>query len=97
MSSKLPVIGGIVVSACLRFGKRGINGTFHVSRGHLSRYCDEFAFRYENRKTSDGDRSGLIVKGAEGKRLIYKQPEGISKASQERWNLEWGPQQRKFW
>jgi transposase-like protein len=55
--------------------KRGINGTFHhVSRGHLSRYCDEFAFRYENRKTTDGARAELLVKGAEGKRLTYKQP-----------------------
>jgi transposase-like protein len=55
--------------------KRGINGTFHhVSRGHLQRYCDEFAFRYTNRKRSDGDRAGLLVSGAEGKRLTYKQP-----------------------
>ncbi len=55
--------------------KRGINGTFHhVSRGHLSRYCDEFAFRYQNRKASDGDRTRLLVAGAEGKRLTYKQP-----------------------
>ncbi len=59
--------------------KRGINGTFHhVSREHLSRYCDEFAFRYENRKTTDGARAGLLVKGAEGKRLTYKQPAGLS-------------------
>jgi transposase-like protein len=59
--------------------KRGINGTFHhVSRGHLSRYCDEFAFRYEHRKTTDGQRADLLVKGAEGKRLTYKQPAGIS-------------------
>ena len=29
--------------------KRGVNGVYHhVSRGHLARYCDEFAFRYEN-------------------------------------------------
>ncbi len=59
--------------------KRGINGTFHhVSRGHLSRYCDEFAFRYERRKATDGERAGMLVKGAEGKRLTYKQPAGIS-------------------
>jgi len=59
--------------------KRGINGTFHhVSREHLSRYCDEFAFRYENRKTTDGTRAGLLVKGAEGKRLTYQQPAGFS-------------------
>ena len=57
--------------------KRGINGTFHhVSRGHLNRYCDEFAFRYENRKATDGQRAGLLVAGAEGKRLTYKQPSG---------------------
>lgn len=56
--------------------KRGVNGVYHhVSRGHLARYCDEFAFRYENRKTNDGERAGLLVKGAEGKRLTYKQPE----------------------
>jgi len=55
--------------------KRGINGTFHhVSRGHLQRYCDEFAFRYENRKTTDGERAALVVSGAEGKRLTYAQP-----------------------
>jgi transposase-like protein len=55
--------------------KRGINGTFHhVSRGHLQRYCDEFAFRYEHRKDADGDRAASIVAGAEGKRLTYKQP-----------------------
>jgi transposase-like protein len=55
--------------------KRGINGTFHhVSRGHLGRYCDEFAFRYENRKVSDGERANMLVAGAEGKRLTYKQP-----------------------
>ena len=38
--------------------KRGVNGVFHhVSREHLHRYCDEFAFRYENRKASDGERA----------------------------------------
>jgi transposase-like protein len=55
--------------------KRGINGSFHhVSQGHLHRYCDEFAFWYENRKVSDGKRAAMLVTGAEGKRLTYKQP-----------------------
>jgi ISXO2 transposase-like protein len=55
--------------------KRGINGTFHhVSRGHLDRYCDEFAFRYEHRKATDGARAAFIVTSAEGKRLTFKQP-----------------------
>jgi hypothetical protein len=55
--------------------KRGINGVYHhVSRGPLARYCDEFAFRYENRKISDGERAARLVSGAEGKRVTYKQP-----------------------
>jgi hypothetical protein len=57
--------------------KRGINGTFHhVSKGHLARYCDEFEFRWNNRKITDGERAELLVQGAEGKRLTYEQPEG---------------------
>lgn len=61
--------------------KRGVNGVYHhVSRGHLNRYCDEFAFRYENRKTTDAERANLLVLGAEGKRLTYKQPAGASAA-----------------
>jgi transposase-like protein len=59
--------------------KRGVNGVYHhVSRGHLARYCDEFAFRYEHRRVSDGKRAELLVAGAEGKRLTYKQPAGTS-------------------
>lgn len=55
--------------------RRGIVGSFHhVSVGHLSRYCDEFAFRWNSRKISDGERAGLIVAGAEGKRLTYREP-----------------------
>lgn len=62
--------------------KRGINGTFHhVSSGHLGRYCDEFSFRYTRRKMSDGARAADIVKGADGKRLTYRQPsQGASTA-----------------
>lgn len=55
--------------------KRGINGVYHhVSRGHLQRYCDEFGFRYEHRKMSDGDRAKMLVGLAEGKRLTFAQP-----------------------
>lgn len=64
--------------------KRGIMGTFHhVSKGHLHRYCDEFAFRYSHRialGVNDEDRSKLLVLNAEGKRLTYKQPAGDSAA-----------------
>ena len=55
--------------------KRGLNGVYHhISRGHMTRYLDEFVFRYDLRKMSDGHRSQMMVFGAEGKRLTYKQP-----------------------
>lgn len=55
--------------------KRGINGVYHhVGRGHLGRYVDEFTFRYNARGVSDGERTQLLMDGAEGKRLTYKQP-----------------------
>ena len=55
--------------------KRGLNGTFHhVSRGHLARYCDEFAYRYERRKMDDGQRTQSLVQSAEGKRPVGAPP-----------------------
>jgi transposase-like protein len=52
--------------------KRGIHGTFHhVSKKHLHRYCDEFNFRWGERKVTDGERTVEAIKGSEGKRLIY--------------------------
>lgn len=60
--------------------KRGVVGSFHhVSKGHLHRYCDEFAFRWDYRVKlgySDGDRAAKIVLGAEGKRLTFKKRSG---------------------
>ncbi|HEX3357427.1 MAG TPA: IS1595 family transposase [Tepidisphaeraceae bacterium] len=55
--------------------KRGLHGTFHhVSKHHLHRYCSEFDFRWNGRTASDTERRDAAVKGAEGKRLMYKQP-----------------------
>ena len=57
--------------------KRGITGIYHhVGTGHVHRYVDEFAFRYDTRKMTDAERAELTVQGAEGKRLTYKQPTG---------------------
>jgi transposase-like protein len=54
--------------------KRGVHGTFHhVSKTHLHRYCDEFSFRWDGRKVTDGERTVEAIKGAEGKRLVYRQ------------------------
>ncbi len=53
--------------------KRGINGVYHhVGRKHLHRYLGEFDFRYNNRKTTDGERAQLALKGFDGKRMMYR-------------------------
>jgi transposase-like protein len=58
--------------------KRGLTGAFHhVSKGHLPRYTTEFEFRWNTRTAlgvDDGERAGMLVRGAEGKRLTYKMP-----------------------
>jgi transposase-like protein len=57
--------------------KRGHYGVFHqISKKHLHRYCDEFTFRWNGRKLTDAARRDGAVKGAEGKRLMYKTPVG---------------------
>ena len=53
--------------------KRGVHGIFHhVSREHLGRYCDEFSFRWNYRKVTDGERTAEAIRGMGGKRLTYK-------------------------
>ena len=53
--------------------KRVVTGTFHhVSEEHLDRYVDDFAFRYNRRKMTDGERAVSAIKSIEGKRLTYK-------------------------
>ncbi len=55
--------------------KRGIHGAWHsVSREHLPKYSNEFAFRWNHRKISDGARMATSLPMIEGKRLMYKQP-----------------------
>jgi transposase-like protein len=58
--------------------KRGMRGTYqHCGPQHLQRYLDEFDFRYSNRGAmgvNDSERAVLAIKGADGKRLTYKQP-----------------------
>ena len=55
--------------------KRGITGSFHsVSKAHLHRYCDEFSFRWNERKVSDSERTHKALSLIEGARLMYKAP-----------------------
>jgi len=52
--------------------KRALHGAFHwVSMKHLGRYCDEFAFRWNHRHATDGERTEAAIRGADGKRLTY--------------------------
>jgi len=53
--------------------KRGLIGTYHhCSAKHLQRYVSEFDFRYNNRETTDVERSDEALKGIVGKRLTYR-------------------------
>jgi transposase-like protein len=59
--------------------KRGVIGTYHhMSEAHLARYCREFDFRYNTRHLSDAERTVEAVKGARGKRLMYRRPSSIA-------------------
>ena len=54
--------------------KRGIMGSFHsVSEAHLHRYLAEFDFRHNTRHMDDRERGDELLRGAAGKRLVYKQ------------------------
>lgn len=56
--------------------KRGVYGTFHnISEAHLHRYLAEFNFRANTRDLSDAERAALLLAGAQGKRLVYRQPD----------------------
>jgi transposase-like protein len=53
--------------------KRGVMGSFHhISEKHMDRYLNEFSFRWDLRKVSDGERTVEAIKASEGKRLMYR-------------------------
>jgi ISXO2-like transposase domain len=58
--------------------KRGMRGIYqHCSEKHLHRYLAEYDFRYNTREKlgfNDTERTIEAIKGAEGKRLTYRQP-----------------------
>jgi transposase-like protein len=52
--------------------KRGLRGTYiSVEPYHLSAYVDEQCFRFNNRKTTDGDRFVKTLSQIAGRRLTY--------------------------
>src|SRR4051812_45910614 len=68
--------GDVHVNNCESFFgllERGIISAFHhVSKEHLFRYCDEFSFRWNNRKVKDVERTRKAMARVEGKRLMFK-------------------------
>lgn len=64
--------------------KRCIKGTHvAVEPFHLFRYLDAEAFRFNNRKTTDGARFAKAVQGVSGKRLTYKNLIGADQPEQQ--------------
>ena len=64
--------------------KRAVHGTYvSIEPFHVTRYLDEQAFRFNNRKTNDGQRFVWVLREIVGKRLTYDQltgKEGMSAA-----------------
>jgi transposase-like protein len=64
--------------------KRGMTGVYqHCGENHLQAYLNEFDFRYSNRVklgVDDTERTWRAIKGAEGKRLTYRQPRAAKSA-----------------
>jgi transposase-like protein len=62
--------------------KRSISGTYvSVEPFHLFRYLDEQAYRFNNRKLTDGERFSIAVSGVVGRRVTFEELTG--KASKE--------------
>lgn len=54
--------------------KRGYVGIYHyMSPKHLSRYCDEFAVRYNLREVSNAERFMYVIKHSDSKKITYEQ------------------------
>jgi hypothetical protein len=57
--------------------KRGLKGTYiNVEPFHPFRYLDEQAFRFNNRKATDGERFVEVLSSVVGKRLTYQELTG---------------------
>ncbi len=57
--------------------KRALKGTYvSVEPFHLQAYCDEQAFRFNNRKMTDAERFARVMKRIVGRRITYKELTG---------------------
>jgi hypothetical protein len=63
--------------------KRSISGTYvSVEPFHVFRYLDEQAFRFNNRKMTDGERFSAAVSGIVGKRVTFDELTGKAAEAQ---------------
>ena len=63
--------------------KRALKGTYvSVEPFHLQAYCDEQAFRYNNRKGNDADRFTKVMRCASA--LMKRDPPMLARSDQER-------------
>ncbi|SMB92179.1 conserved hypothetical protein [Hymenobacter roseosalivarius DSM 11622] len=54
--------------------KCGIIGVYHHTSGkHLHLYVNEFTFRFNNRKLSEGSRFDVLLANTNNKHLTYKE------------------------
>jgi transposase-like protein len=61
--------------------KRAVYGAHHaISEAHLHRYLVEWDFKWNTRKMKDGERAARALRGAEGKRLTYRNPDKATDA-----------------
>jgi hypothetical protein len=64
--------------------KRAVYGQFHhVSEAHLHRYLAEADFKWNTRTAlgyDDTTRAAMLLAGAKGKRLLYRQPDEAAHA-----------------
>jgi ISXO2-like transposase domain len=52
--------------------KRAVHGVYHkVSDEHVDRYLGMFAFRWNNKKMTTGERTETLLKTCAGRRLTY--------------------------
>ena len=62
--------------------KRTLRGTYvSVDPAHLLAYCDEQAFRFNERKLTDGERFRLCAQSVIGKKLTLKELTGYAEAN----------------
>lgn len=55
--------------------KRGVIGTFHhISAQHMQSYLNEFDYRWTHRKAGQDALFAGVIRGAAGKRLMFKTP-----------------------